>query len=177
MARRCPRVRAPMTRSDGVDDSGTGIMPPVHLHRGGSAQFSWSIFHRVKGRDFRGGVGVWACERMDWASARSSARLKSFPRGPGQLAAKTRGSAREGFLLSFTARGRMTTEVSGWRKQCMSTAPVKRILHTHVVHDSEPGVCRAETASAIEFVVYPQVKDRKRKRKKRPRSRLARTRK
>jgi len=37
----------------------------------------------------------------------------------------------------------------------------KRILHTHVVHDLEPSVCRAETVSAIEFVVHPQVKDRR----------------
>jgi len=37
-----------MTRSEGREDSGTGIMPPVHLHRGGSAQLSWSTRHNRK---------------------------------------------------------------------------------------------------------------------------------
>jgi len=34
IARRCPRDRDPMTRSEGREEAGTGIMPPVHLQRG-----------------------------------------------------------------------------------------------------------------------------------------------
>jgi len=128
MARRCPRVSAPITRSEGREESGTGIMPPVHLQRGGSAQFSCSSFHRRKGRDFNVGGGRCAGSTTSWASARSSARLKSFPQGPGQLHAKMRGSALVCFLLSLTGRGRIETEIEGLRKQCMLTVAVKRVV-------------------------------------------------
>ena len=57
MAQHCPREREPITRSEGRDNSGTGIMLPVHLQRGGSAQLSWSAFHKWNGRVFRGGWG------------------------------------------------------------------------------------------------------------------------
>ena len=57
MARRCPRERDPITKSEGREDSGTGIMPPVHLQQGGSARPSWSAFHNLNGRDFRRGFG------------------------------------------------------------------------------------------------------------------------
>ena len=57
MVRHCPRERDPMTKSEGREDSGTGITPPIHLQRGGSAQLSWSAFHKLKGRVFRRGLG------------------------------------------------------------------------------------------------------------------------
>jgi len=127
MARRCPRDREPMMRSAGVEDSGTGITPPVHLHRGGSARFSWSSLQRWKGRVFKGSVGGGSGSWEDCASAWSSARLKSLPRGPGQLQAKTQGSAHVGFLLSLTASGWMEMEMAGCRRHCISSAPIKRV--------------------------------------------------
>jgi len=65
--------------------------------------------------------------RWSWASVHNSARLKSLLRGPGQLHGKMQGSARMGFLLSLTARGWMEMVMSGWRKHCMSSAPVNRV--------------------------------------------------
>jgi len=57
MVRRCPRDRDPMTRSEGREDSGTGITPPVHLQRGGSVWLSWSALHKLKGMVLRRGFG------------------------------------------------------------------------------------------------------------------------
>jgi len=127
MVQHCPRERDPMTRSEGREDSGTRITLPVHLQWGGSAQSSWSAFHSLKGRVFRRGFGRvsgmwWFC-----ASARSSARLKSFPQGPGQSQGKVRGSACVGFLLSFTARGWMEIVMSGCKKHCIPSTPVNRV--------------------------------------------------
>ena len=62
---------------------------------------------------------------MCWISARNSARLKSFPQGPGQLHAKIRGSARDGFLLSFVGRGKTEIEMEGWRKHRIARAEEK----------------------------------------------------
>ena len=127
MARRCPSERDPITRSEGVDDSGTRITPPIHLQRGGSAQLSWSIFHNQKGRVFRGGRGAVSGIWCNWASTRSSARLWSLPQGPGQLHGKRRGSARVGFLLSLAAKWWMEMVIWGWRKHCIPSAPVNRV--------------------------------------------------
>jgi len=127
MARHCPRERDPMMRSEGVDDSGTGITPPVHLQRGGSMRLSWSTFHNRKGRVFRRGFGGALGMCCIWASARSSARLKSLPRGPGQLHGKRRGLAHVGFLLSLVTKGWMEMVMSRWRKHCMPRAPVNRV--------------------------------------------------
>jgi len=57
MARRCPRERDPMIKSEGREDSETGITPPVHLQQGGSARLSWLAFHNLKGRVFKRGFG------------------------------------------------------------------------------------------------------------------------
>ena len=109
MARRCPWVKDPRTKSEGVEDSGTGITPPVQGQTGGSAQSPCSWAQSRKGKVFNGAWASLGGRRMCWISARSSARLKSFPRGPGHLHAKVRGSARDSFLLSLVGRG--STEV------------------------------------------------------------------
>jgi len=125
MARCWPRDKAPMTRSDGREDSGTRVMLPVHLHQGGSAQFSWSAFQSWNRRDLSGVGGGWSTKWVDCASTQSLARLKSFPYGPSQLHAKMHGSACISFLLSLTGRGRTKTKMLGWRKQCILIANVK----------------------------------------------------
>jgi len=58
MAQHCPRERDPSTKSEGREDSGTGITLPIHLQQGGSAQSSWSAFHNLKGRVFKRGWGM-----------------------------------------------------------------------------------------------------------------------
>jgi len=113
MARRCPRVKVLITRSEGSEKSGTRIMLPVHLQQGRSAQLSCSSFQRQKGRDFRGRGGVSYGMQVDCASAQISARLKSLLWRPGHLHANKQGSDHVGFLLSLTGRGRMVTEMSG----------------------------------------------------------------
>jgi len=122
MAWCCPRDNEPMTRSEGSEDSGTGIMLPIHLQQGVSAQLSWSAFHKQNGRVFKAGRGRASGRWTSWASAHSSARLWSFPQGPGQSQAKICGLARVGFLLSLTASGWMEMEMSGWMRHCMSSA-------------------------------------------------------
>ena len=62
---------------------------------------------------------------MCWTSARNSARLKSFPQGPGHLHAKIRGSARDGFLLSLVGRGRTEMDMEGCKKHRMAKVEVK----------------------------------------------------
>ena len=113
MARHCPRVSAPITRSDGVEDSGTGIKPPVHGQTGGSTQCACSSDHRRNGSVFTGSVSLPGGRRMVWLVAHNLARLKSFPQGPGHLHAKMCGSACDGFLLSLVRRGRTMIEKDG----------------------------------------------------------------
>ena len=125
MAHLCPWVSDPRTRSAGVEDSGTRIMPPVQGQTSGSAQSPCSCAHNRKGRVFSGAWAPPGGRRMCWISARNSARLKSFPRGPGQWHAKTQGSAHDGFLLSLVGRGRTEMEILGWRKHCIARAEVK----------------------------------------------------
>ena len=125
MALHCPWVRDLRTKSEGVEDSGTGIMPPVHGQTGGSVQSPCSRAHNQKGKVFSGTWVPLGGSRMCWISARNSARLKSFPRGPGHWHAKIQGSARDGFLLSLVRRGRMEMDMVGCKKHCMARADVK----------------------------------------------------
>ena len=57
MACHCPWVSDPRTKSEGVEESGTGIMPPVHGQTGGSAQSPCSWAHKRNGIVFS---GAWA---------------------------------------------------------------------------------------------------------------------
>jgi len=62
-----------------------------------------------------------------WTTLQRCYMDTSLPRGPGQVQEKIRGSAHMGFLLSLAAKGWMEKVISGWRKHCMASAPVKRV--------------------------------------------------
>ena len=102
-------------------------MPPVQGQTGGSAQSPCSWAHSRKGRVFSGAWVPLGGRRMCWISACSSARLKSFPRGPGHLHAKMWGSACDGFLLSLVGRGRTEMDMDGCKKHRMARADVKAV--------------------------------------------------